>query len=994
MSRTNEINNYSGFYPQILKGDNTIHSLKGLWSNTMNRPARLKTSTLKFSIIKSLQCLLAILLVSTLYGCGNSVSNGENPNGTSFTGANTGQVLTADQVAFQENLHRPIFRNYCTVCHEPGGSGRGQFSDRLDIVNAYNNAVDFVDRDDPANSRFVSKVLGGGAQQPHHCWVMVDDVADCAQSVALLTSAISNWVNADQAAIEAEIAADSSDTAEDIDIVSLLNAPPDAVPVAEQIVLGDTPGAGQNDYVRWVWGDTSAPYLSKPQVLPTDVARCVRCHSESAPQAQRQQPYFADSDPQVAFAALVETRKIDINTPTNSRIYLRLLQDSHNCWSDCSSDADTVLAAIEGWKNEILSGSFTPPTVDGDGETPISQGLELRQGQILSGGDRYRRNLVALWEFKAGSGSTIVDSSGVSPQLDLTLQGTEKDPNNPDAPHDYAWVGGYGVEFKGGYARGNDPLANRKIYDLIAPRNAYTIEAWVVPSDTQQEGPAIIASYSTGSENRNFSMGQTLYSYEFLNRNTNSGLDPASTANGAPTLITDPDDEDLQATQQHVVMTYDSVNGRQIYINGQLTGDNDPPSLLGGTLNDWNDAYSFVLGAEANGTNSWNGKIRLAAIYSRALTQEQVTQNFEAGVGEKFNLLFKIGHLTTQLPDESYIWFEAAEFDDNGYLFANPKFVVRGTNPSPATINVTIGGIRIGVNGIEAPVGQVYQNLNKSVSMSFPLAVDEQAFEPLIDSTTINTIDATTRSVPVNATGTVISKINGPDATPPDQFYLTIQTLTGAQFSGSRVIDPDPVPVPGIAYNYNAPTPGLADSTYISGIRTFEEINATMSELTGVAATNSSVRPIYLGITQQLPNSPAMEGFLASHQVAIAKLALGYCGELVDNSGSTFFAGFPFNEPPSTAFDTTNEQNIIVNALYDNMIINNIESQPTRTELSNILFEVGDPAVIGDGGLLERLGDECLSDPQRCPPDDAARTQTIVKSMCVTVLSSAAITAQ
>ena len=60
----------------------------------------------------------------------------------------------------------------------------------------------------------------------------------------------------------------------------------------------------------------------------------------------------------------------------------------------------------------------------------------------------------------------------------------------------------------------------------------------------------------------------------------------ASEATGAtPVALTADADEDLQATLQHVVMTYDPINGRQIYVNGTFTDDID--TAVGGTLADW-----------------------------------------------------------------------------------------------------------------------------------------------------------------------------------------------------------------------------------------------------------------------------------------------------------------------------------------------------------------------------------------------------------------------
>ena len=130
-----------------------------------------------------------------------------------------------------------------------------------------------------------------------------------------------------------------------------------------------------------------------------------------------------------------------------------------------------------------------------------------------------------------------------------------------------------------------------------------------------------------------------------------------------------------------------------------------------------------------------------------------------------------------------------------------------------------------------------------------------------------------------------------------------------------------------------------------------------------------------------------MEGFLASHQIGIAKLALGYCGELVDDTTlrNTFFPGFPFGETVANAFDTPAEQDIITNSLYNNIVVDNVASQPTRTETRDILFATGT-------GLLDQLVAGCSADPS-CTPD-SSRTRTIVKSMCVTVLSSAAVTVQ
>ena len=925
---------------QILKNRTGI----GFWRIVMNEPTRSMNST-HSTASRLLRLFGTSLLVATLYGCGDGVQN--SPATTPQAVANCG---TADECAFQNSLWAPILVLECSGCHGENGSGTGEFAHAMSAL-AYPEANSRIDRNTPANSFLVTKVANG-----HNCWVQVAGQTDCAESANRLASAISNWVNP-------AAPPPTSGGSDDLGSVAsrLENPTVDVAPVAEQIVLGNvsppaTPGADQAGYNTNVYGPIVSQY-------------CQQCHSEDAAQAQRQQPYFADTDLANAFNAVVENRKIDINNPANSRVYLRLALDSHNCWSDCNSDAAAMLAAIEAWKTAIINNpSYTPPVVEGTESTVMTttQGLQLDQGQVISGGSRVTQNLIAMWEFKEGTGNVARDTSGVAPAIDLVLNDQTE------------WVGGWGIEFNpGGRATASSITASQKLRDQIVNNNEFTIEAWVVPGNVSQEGPAIMASYSFSDTERNFSLGQTLYSYEFLNRNTASGLDVANRANGQPTLITDPDDEDLQATQQHVVMTYDETNGRRIYVNGQFTGDVD--TVTGGSLSEWDAGYVFILGSDVGGANQWLGKIRMVAIYNRALTDEEITQNLEAGVGQKFHLLFKVGHLSPELPDTSYIWFEVAEFDDYSYLFANPAFIVLdpedGSPITPTAINsLDIQGMRIGVNGRLASAGQAFLNMNKTISMPNLSDVNNPRYVNLIGTTSATIGGVMTTDIPLKSTGTIIAKQNGPNAEPADQFYLTFENFAGVQ--GAQSQNGTPIP---LNYSYSDPVGGLTNSNYIAGMRIFEEINATMATLTGIPVTDSAVRPTFIELQQQLPSGPALEGFLASNQMGTAKLALTYCGELVDNSS---FRNAFFNPAIdlATVFNTPTSQTTIVSTLYNEMIGQDIAGQPTLAEVSDLL--------IGPGGMLERL---C---PSGSCNGDATRNATILKSMCVSVLSSAAVTTQ
>ena len=78
-------------------------------------------------------------------------------------------------------------------------------------------------------------------------------------------------------------------------------------------------------------------------------------------------------------------------------------------------------------------------------------------------------------------------------------------------------------------------------------------------------------------------------------------------------------------------------------------------------------------------------------------------QNFDAGVGEKFFLLFSVTDLVN-VP-ESYIVFEVSQFDSYSYLFNNPRYISLDSNVTPDGIPLT--GMRIGVNGAEVNISVV-----------------------------------------------------------------------------------------------------------------------------------------------------------------------------------------------------------------------------------------------------------------------------------------------
>lgn len=642
-------------------------------------------------------------------------------------------------------------------------------------------------------------------------------------------------------------------------------------------------------------------------VYPLLTTYCASCHTNSA--TIPISPYFASSDVAEAYAAA--KARIELDTPLNSRFVGRLADEFHNCWSDCASNANELSTAIQAMADGIELTQL-------DADLINSKALRLFEGTLATGGGRFEKDVIAKWEFKTGSGSTAFDTSGVEPAINLNLNG------------EYSWINGWGIQFVKGKAQGSTS-SSKKLHDLITATGEFAIEAWVVPANVTQEGPARIISYSGGAQNRNFTLGQTLYNYDALLRTNNTDV------NGEPALSTADADEDLQASLQHVVVNYDPINGRRIFVNGVFTQDSD--GVTASDLTNWNASYAFVLGSEVSGEFPWAGSIRMVAIHNRVLSDEQITQNFAVGIGQKFFLLFDVSDIS-QI-NQSYIVLETSLFDSYSYLFSEPFFISLDDNATIAS--VPLQGMRIGINGREAAVGQVFENLDIGINPSAYVAGEGQVLSRL---------------------GTIIPLEKGAEQ---DEFFLTFEVL-GEQ-SNVRIEATPPAP---------AASADLAPQAQI-GMRDFAEINASMAAITGVSAGNAAVKAAFEQLKQQLPAVTKLDSFLASNQMAITQLAIKYCDQLVANNSlrSAFFSGFDFGQPANSAF-INQDRALVFDPIMQRILGQNLLDQPASDAVNNELNRLTDR-------LTNCSGDKVC---------DANYTQTVVKALCASTLGSAALTMQ
>jgi len=639
-----------------------------------------------------------------------------------------------------------------------------------------------------------------------------------------------------------------------------LQAPPD-VPVGATKTFPDAPD---------LFGSTVYKLLAE---------HCSRCHSPNA--LQPAPGNFASADVKEAYAAA--RSKINLDDPPASRFVNRLLPtpqgDAHNCWTNnCAADAAEMLAAIQAFANAV-------PETDVDPELQVSRALRLLDGTIAAGGNRFEEFTIAKYQFKDLINGEVIDTSRVEPQLNLLATG------------DVEYVGGWGIRIGAGGKVQATTQSSRKLFDRIKQTGEFSIEVWAAPANVTQED-AYIVSYSGGAMVRNFTLAQRAYQYEALVRSSTTG------ANGAPALLTRDADQDAQASLQHVVLTYDPVNGRRLYVNGNFTGDLDPRD--GGSLADWDDAFVLVFGNEVSNNRQWQGVIRFVAIHERALSEEQIQMNFAAGVGERYFLLFNVTELTG-VP-QSYVMFEASVYDSYSYLFTKPTFI--SLDPTVEPGNIPIEGIRIGVNGAEAEAGQAFANVKTVVSSA---GYSPEAGQRLADI------------------GTVIGLQKGPDS---DLFFLTFDRIGDKEYVRTQPTGATPMPVD------LEPRPDI-------GVRTFEQLNQSMSRITGVRTTNNLVRSTYLQVQQQLPPVPDIEAFLASHQTGVAQLAIKYCSVMVDNQNTRqqFFPDLNVGMGAAAQFGSNEGKEILIGPLLQKAVGANIASQPEQDEIRGELRSLIDRLV-------------------------------------------------
>jgi hypothetical protein len=218
---------------------------------------------------------------------------------------------------------------------------------------------------------------------------------------------------------------------------------------------------------------------------------------------------------------------------------------------------------------------------------------------------RVTDGLIVLYEFEETSGATIYDTSGNGTPMDLTIQNMGAVTHATDTLT----------------VSGNTTIesTSSKVIDACMLTNEITIEAWIVPANTTQGGPARIVTQSAGSLLRDYSLCQQADTYVARLRTTATG------DNGTPDLVTPASAVTTALT--HLVFTRAAGGTWHLYINGTSVATGSRT----GDFSNWDTTHDFALCGEYTDPRYWQGILHLVAIYNKALSQIEVIQNNDAG---------------------------------------------------------------------------------------------------------------------------------------------------------------------------------------------------------------------------------------------------------------------------------------------------------------------------------------------------------------------------
>ncbi len=219
---------------------------------------------------------------------------------------------------------------------------------------------------------------------------------------------------------------------------------------------------------------------------------------------------------------------------------------------------------------------------------------------------RVRAGLVALYAFAEGQGAVIHDVSGVGESLPLRIA-------DPSA---VSWIpGGLLVHGPAGIATFGPA---EKIIAACKASGELTLEAWARTPDNARDG--YVMALASNPYNLNVALEQVKAPPAYRIRLTAG----RSAETGTPLLSRR---APPPSALRHVAYTYAADGTGTLYLDGVAGAAHRIP----GGLSRWDTNFRLALASDPRGNLPWSGELRRVAVYSRALTADEIHRHFEAG---------------------------------------------------------------------------------------------------------------------------------------------------------------------------------------------------------------------------------------------------------------------------------------------------------------------------------------------------------------------------
>jgi ferric-dicitrate binding protein FerR (iron transport regulator) len=225
--------------------------------------------------------------------------------------------------------------------------------------------------------------------------------------------------------------------------------------------------------------------------------------------------------------------------------------------------------------------------------------------------------LLAFYAFNEARGPIIHDTARTEMPLDLRVEDEAA----------VRWLPG-ALSFQSPtFAASLRPA--EKVAEACRKSNELTVEAWIRPArltPVHAPDPGRVVTLSSDHYTRNFTLEQgepgsaNLACFHMRLRTSQTN------ANGwPPGFKTAANSAEMKLT--HVVYARSADGAAAFYLNGAEAAR----GASKGNLSTWDDRFHLVLGDEIVGQRAWTGEYHAVALYSRALSADEVRQRFRAG---------------------------------------------------------------------------------------------------------------------------------------------------------------------------------------------------------------------------------------------------------------------------------------------------------------------------------------------------------------------------